>query len=1127
MYVLFGVAVFPPIITVSLLTYLNYRYAKKNIIYQKEYMKVRGNRLKQTDEVFNNIRFIKANALEVFFCVKIDQSREAELNWLRYMNYRTTYTIANAWFSFSVIWILLFVCYMLWLGHDISVAKIFTAIAILRPFQDALTSLPNVIGTLFDLIVSSERLTTYLNCVEKKTCKNYYRPESGYDIQLKDISFYWSDSVGAETENTSLKSDKSKKENSDGLNEPLLKLGDCQSVKQEHPVLHFGLKHLNLEIKKGSLVAVIGKSGCGKSSLIYALLNELVYRSDNESEFAVNPNLSIVMQKPWIRNETLRENILMGLPYDHEKFLQVMKLVKLDEDSQNMPKSDLTVVGDKGMTLSGGQRIRVGLARALYQDANLILMDDPLSALDINVGEHIFRETILGHLQAKTRVVTLHNIAYLKYFDKVIFMDNGYIRYFGSYESFTQMQECQELSKIMKETSLLQSQTSDQNNLSDDQSAPKITKNEIREVKNMKPKKQIQSGILPSQAKMTIEQNISDMNNETQSIARKNIETEMKEKSSIDLRLFFSYLKLGRFSVLLFPVLGAIVFMVLTVYRLYFYNQQGSLPPEQFDKVYFLKVLIILEIVFALASTVRGFFCLMFGLDVSRKLNSLIIFRIIHASINSFFNLNPIGKLLNRMSEDMEIVDRSIPISFSFFLTTLSHLLVMFVLLMSLSSPFLIIFVIVYFVIMMKIQRKFTIGFKEVTRMNSTSKSPIFQLFSDSINGLVDIRTARKQAIVVNLMSQNVDFHFKTIVALSGMSQWFKLRITLYSLLFIVPSLVFVVLAQPNFLDGVAIVLTAITNTIERLISFMSNLNTFEKNFVAFDRCQYYLGLDFENGLSQVPTYYDKLKKGTKLQDIYLQERKSIRMAIKNWPGSGKIEFDNVSISYDEKKEMNVLKNISLAIEPKEKIGVIGRTAAGKSTFVISMLRFFDSILGQIKIDDKSIYTIDPKIVRKGITYISQDSYFFEGTLRENLDPFSLTDDAAIIRLLKETDLYEKVELLGGLNWKLSAGGGNLSVGEKQILCFIRAVINLRKIVVMDEATSSLDIKSESLLERMKHLYFSEVTTITIAHRLNTVYQSDKILVLEEGKVKTFSPMNELKGVDLEYFDSYLRQMHV
>jgi ATP-binding cassette subfamily C (CFTR/MRP) protein 1 len=1121
LYNLLGVIVFPPLAVVIVLTWINFFTVKRNIINQKEYMKRRGHRLKMTDEVFGNVRFVKSNGLESFFTEKMDNARTEELTWLKRINRRFVYSIANSSFSSAVMCVLLFVCYTS-VEKKLSLAKIFTTLSVLKVFQDSLTFLPVVFATFIDLLVSSERLTGYLSSDEHKMLKNEFDPKSKYDLELKNLNFYWKTSVDQAPLVDGKKDRKSTKGNNaktNTLNEPLIKTEEITSNEKSQ---RFELKNLNISVERGELVAVIGKSGSGKTSLLMSLINEIPFTENPNMKFAINPDISLVTQKPWIRNDTLKANVLFGASYHGLFYEEAIRQAALESDLELLPEKDMTVIGDKGANISGGQKARIAIARALYQQPQLVLMDDPLSALDVNVGDFVFKNAIVEGLKGKTRIIVTHNIAFLKYFDKIIFMDKGEVQYFGTYDGLVKMEAFLELKKIMEETALLGHVADGEPEEDDDESEENLSP----EAKELGAEECMESQMhesLPA-ISLTIKRNKSKKTRvSTINVAILNFQQEVKEKSEINLKMIFSYLRLGNGYYLIMPLIGIALFIAFSSYRYFFYNQQGKLRPEDFDKYHFIMVTIGLESGFVLINTFRGLFVFLFGLSVAYKLNTLIIFRMLHASLTGFFNKNPVGKILNRLSSDIEVIDRILPIKLNTFMSLFSNLSLNVILMVTLSSPYLIVFMIVYFVAIVHLRSKGMKTFGELTRINVASKSPVLQLFADSVNGLIDIRTHKKQEFIVDRMSKTVDFHFRTALVLCGFNDWFRLRVTLYSLMFIIPAFVFLLTAKNNFLDDVSILVTVIMATMDNLIGFMNSLNIIENNFVAFDRCNHYLNLQPENGLSMFADQYNKLMAGYPMKDIHEQEDLQLKQETQ-WPNTGRIEFKQVSAKYGPELDY-VLHNLSLEIRPGEKVGVIGRTGAGKSSFVTSLLRFFESVEGEVCIDGQDIYKLDLKKTRRSLTYISQDSYFFEGTLRENLDPLKLKTEEEINALLKESQMFDKISLSGGLDYRLSAGGGNLSVGEKQALCFVRAIINLKKVVILDEATSNLDIQTESLLERMKDKYFKDATTITIAHRLNTVYQSDRILVLEKGCVKTFANINDLTGEDMEFFNNYVKQM--
>lgn len=1079
---------------------------RRGIIYQKKFMEVRSERINKTSEIFHNIKFIKTFCLEEFFGNKIIEVRREELKWLNNIFKRKVFMVTNAFLSPGLMITSMFVMYV-WFGNTLTVAKIFTSISVFKTFQISFTFLPDLVANFINVIVSSERLAKFLMAKDINQPINRYDHNDDYDIIIRNGNFYYFNDKPGNIDNNNdinnsnvrndaniLIKDNNDKEDRGLLDQPLLN----QSMDINKSVTSFKLRNINIEIKKGELVAIIGKSGSGKTSLMLSLLGELNYKKYDDFIFCCNPDIAYVSQKAWIRNNTLKENIIFGNEYNDTKYSEAIKCSGLEDDLKILEHGDKTIIGDKGTNLSGGQKTRVSIARAIYSNKEVVFMDDPLSALDINVGDFVFRNCINGYLKQKTRVVITHNIAYLKQFDKIIFMDKGEIVKFGTYNEIKELDHFKELIQILEETSLLKESKAEVSN------------------KNIQP--------IVAVEKIEDESNGSKFsddvtNTNDNEVAEHNMNEEMKELNNVNFKLVASFFGLTSKLKLSIVVVAVILTMMANSYLYVFYNEQGEKDPANFDKFYFFKMFITLQVLIIFFNFVRAFFIFLFSLDVSNKLNTIIIFRMLHASINKFFNRNPIGKVLNRLSGDIEKLDTILPQNFSF-ISNFGSCLVLNLFMVTFSSGYVILFfIIIYFVLVLMIQRYFAITNIKQTKLDSATKSPFYSLFSDVVNGIVDIRTYKKELFIYDNMKYVVNSHVRCNFVLSALRYWFSLIISMSSLIFIIPALAYVILFQDNFMLYIGILLTSIMEVLNYITVALTVLSNIENNFVAFDRCHSYMLLEPESGYRGLEQTEIELYRGREKLDF-----DSKKYITANWPTLGNIVFKAFSAKYSETMDY-VLSNISINIKGGEKIGIIGRTGAGKTSMVMSLVRFFEHVEGTIQIDGVDIYNMDLKMLRSNITYISQDSYFFEGTLRNNLDPHHTKSDSELHELIQEADIIDEVTFKGGLDWKIVENGSNMSYGEKQILCFIRAIVELKKIIIMDEATSNLDIKSESIIEKMKEKYFRDRTTLTIAHRLNTIHQSDKILILERGQVRVFSPVKELKGPDLEYFEKYIKQL--
>lgn len=1101
LYQLLGVSIVPSMSIFFLLMLISFMVVRKNVVYQKEYMKLSGTLLQMTNELFSCIRFIKANGMESFFTARMCKTREKELTWLRYICYTMMYRIANSWLSSSILYVLPFLFYV-FMGNVLTVAKIFTVLAVLRTFQDSLAYLPIVFASFLDVIVSSERLKNYLISEEKNHILNSYDPNGEFDLRISNASFYWR-SLKL-TPSATRNDQAANRESQTSINSTELSI---LSMDEQHSQIldqaSFALRNISLEIKKGELIAVIGRSGSGKSSLLLSFLNELNFIDHPHLQFAINPSISFVSQKPWLQNESLKENILFGKVYDDAAYRKAIYLSCLEDDLRLLNNGSDSVIGDKGLNLSGGQKVRVSIARAIYQNSDLILMDDPLSALDSGVGDFILRKSICEKLKGKTRIIVTQNIGYLDCFDKIIFMEKGQIKYFGPLEGLKRLDSFIELQTLLEEIrEAKKSQENNEKKPDDDEELFRVISNE-----GLVPAEDV---VVEEKSESLEQPNQSTESNSSLPSAKLNFHTEIKEKTKAGFSLFFSYLGIGRFSYFIIPILGIIAFVLIGVYRYAFYNEQGSTPVSQFDKIHFFKILWLMEAGLLVIGICRGIFVYLFGLSVSANLSTLLIYTLLHAPLNSFFNRNSVGKILNRISGDIDVVDRTLPMALTILLNMAANLLLNISLIIFFSSHFVSVFIALYIVMVVKLYKEFTQAYSEITHINASSKSPIINLFSDCVHGLIDIRANQKMDHVNAKVSIAVDFHVKTCFVASGFGPWFRLRLLLLSSLIVIPVFGYVLLFQEDFLDYVAILVSVLMMNMDTIAALMNSVSTVEKSFVAFDRCKYYLDLTPESGFMMLRGQLQKITKGYPMSQIKQQEDNLLNTN-DSWPTEGRIVFKNVGARYNSNARW-VLRSLNFDIRPGEKIGLIGRTGAGKSSLIMMLFRFFEETEGEIEIDGINIDKVDVKYLRRNLTYISQDSYFFEGTVRENLDPFSQSTDEAIIALLKEANIYDKIELAGGLDSNFRSGSINLSAGESQILCFIRAVINLRKIVIMDEATSSLDLKSEKVLETMQHKYFRDCTTIIITHRLSTLSKTDRVILLANGRIQSITTFDSLRN---------------
>lgn len=399
----------------------------------------------------------------------------------------------------------------------------------------------------------------------------------------------------------------------------------------------------------------------------------------------------------------------------------------------------------------------------------------------------------------------------------------------------------------------------------------------------------------------------------------------------------------------------------------------------------------LMEAIFIILAFVQSYSQLTFGLHVSRKLNTMLVFRLMHASLTKFFNNNPIGKILNRLSGDLEVVDHVIAGNILTMVNQFSSIVIQVILITKLSSPYIFVFICAYFVILVRLQRTMNTTYYQVIRLAQTSKTPFYSLFADMTYGVIDISLHRRKQHFMKRMSVVVDYHFKAAMCQSAIQHWFKMRCSLLTIMFIAPNLAYMIFFKSNIFENLSIIIFTLLESIDTLIKFLNKLNELTKNLVSFDRCSQYGSVEPEGGLSQFACYQAMIEDGRGLNAVESSEREFLRGSSSQLQDA-ELVFDNVCAKYNL-DGCQVLSDVSLHVNRSEKIGIIGKSGSGKTSLITTLVRFFDAIGGHVYINDKDMYEIDAKLLRNGITYMSQESTFFEGTLKENLDPFGLASD--------------------------------------------------------------------------------------------------------------------------------------
>ncbi|KAF5273608.1 hypothetical protein FQR65_LT04607 [Abscondita terminalis] len=950
-------------------------------------------RIRLMDEIIRGIEIIKMYAWEYSFAKLVAHYREMEIRSLT----KVSYIKGSFMLYFIYITLPLFItilCYVL-IGNTIDAKKVFYATAMYNIVAFNMgTIFPQSVALINESKVSSDRIGKFLLLEE---VINNKLTNEGPPIELTNLTAKWSKAI----ENT--------------------------------------LNNVTIRIDKGSLVAIVGPVGSGKSSLLQSLLGEIPINSGN---LLLNGTVSYSSQDPWIFNSSVRQNVLFGNQMDKTRYKEVINACALARDLNIFNAGDKTIVGEQGSALSGGQKARVNLARAVYRDADVYLLDDPLSAVDVTVGKHIFNDCICKFLKKKTVILVTHQLQYLQQVDRIIFLENGQIKADGSLEELQKSE-----SNFLQ---LLKHEIDDA--VEDDDNSSEILSKRDSSVDN----------------------------------AEKNPRKVEEQRSSgtVSMSVYVDYaMACGSKLLVAVIIIMFIVVQLLLSGSFYFMSywvnhEQASDNGNVHNRSYYISIYSGLTVAILTITFFRNIISFKFCMRSSTRLHNSMFESIVHATMD-FFNNNSPGRILNRFTKDMGVVDELLPLSMVITIQTIFSIIGILIV-TCVVNVWMIIPSIIIIIVSNYIKNFYLSSSINIKRLEGTTKSPVFGHLHGTLQGLTTIRGFGVQEILKTEFDDKQDLHstanFLFVSINRALSCWMDFISFIYLTII---TLVLVFISGETYGGNVGL---AITQAMQLLVQFQWGVRQLT---------------DMENYMTSVERVLD--------YNLIEHERPLTNKKMKpdsSWPSSGTITFENVYLSYAP--DAVVLKNLNFTICSEEKIGIVGRTGAGKSSIISAIFQLFD-IQGKIIIDDVNIQEIGLHDLRKKISIIPQNPVIFAGSIRRNLDPFDECSDELLWKALEEVNMKDAVEALdSGLQMEISEGGLNLSVGQRQLICLARAIIRNNKILILDEATANVDPQTDAVIQETIRTKFSKCTVLTVAHRLHTIIDSDKILVLDAGEVVEF-----------------------
>ncbi|XP_072855793.1 ATP-binding cassette sub-family C member 9 isoform X1 [Pogona vitticeps] len=1088
---------------IVLLAPIQYFIATKLAEAQKSTLDYSTERLKKTNEILKGIKLLKLYAWEHIFCRSVEDTRMKELTSLKTFALYTSLSIfMNAAIPIAAV-LATFVTYAYTEDKQLTTAQAFASLSLFHILVTPLFLLSTVVRFAVKAIISVQKLNEFL--ISDEIGDDSWRPEESAltcepcekhpglypkTINRKQPLRYQLDSY-----------------------EPPLRMSsrhmevDDYAIKVTNGYFSWGsglatLSNIDIRIPTGQMTMIVGQVGCGKSSLLLAMLGEMqtlegkVHWSrvnETESSFEANRrnrySVAYAAQKPWLLNATVEENITFGSPFNKQRYKAVTEACSLQPDIDLLPFGDQTEIGERGINLSGGQRQRICVARALYQNTNIVFLDDPFSALDIHLSDHLMQEGILKFLKddKRTLILVTHKLQYLPHADWIIAMKDGTVLREGTLKDI----QTNDVELYEHWKTLMNRQDQE---LEKDMEADQTTLE----------RKTLRRAMYPRESKAQLED--EDEEEEEDEDEDDNMSTVMRLRTKMPWKTCWLYLTSGGFLLLSLMIFSKLLKHSVIVAIDYWLAQWTSMdeyqtlcsteePTRKTCNVAVFSILSGAGIVLCLVTSLTVEWM---GLTAAKNLHHDLLNKIILGPIR-FFDTTPLGLILNRFSADTNIIDQHIPPTLES-LSRSTLLCLSAIGMISYTTPLFVVALAPLGIAFYFIQKYFRVASKDLQELDDSTQLPLLCHFSETAEGLTTIRAFRHEPRFKQRMLELTDTNNIAYLFLSAANRWLEVR-TDYLGAFIVLTAALASISKSPMSGFVGLGLLYALTISNYLNWVVRNLADLEVQMGAVKKVNSFLNMESENyegtmDISQVP---------------------------KDWPQEGEIKIENLCVRYENNLKP-VLKHVKAYIKPGQKVGICGRTGSGKSSLSLAFFRMVDIFDGRIIIDGIDISKLPLDMLRSRLSIILQDPILFSGSIRFNLDPECKCTDDVLWEALEIAQLKNMVKSLpGGLDAVVTEGGENFSVGQRQLFCLARAFVRKSSILIMDEATASIDMATENILQKVVMTAFADRTVVIIAHRVHTILTADLVMVMKRGVILENDTPEHLLAQEDSIFASFVR----